>query len=117
MSKVHTRSDHTVEFKCPGCGEIHVIPHGVNGHPSWTFNGDYDKPTLYPSVLYRSGHFIKPDDCWCRYNEEHPDDQVPFQCVQCHSFVTDGKIQFLSDCSHALAGQTVDLLEWGDTDD
>jgi hypothetical protein len=27
----------------------------------------------------------------------------------CHSFVTDGRIQFLSDCTHELAGQTVDL--------
>ena len=25
------------------------------------------------------------------------------------NFVTDGKIQFLSDCHHRLAGQTVDL--------
>ena len=30
----------------------------------------------------------------------------------CHSFVTDGRIQFLADCTHALAGQTVDLPEW-----
>jgi hypothetical protein len=30
----------------------------------------------------------------------------------CHSFVTDGKIQFLSDCTHALAGQTVALPDW-----
>ena len=30
-------------------------------------------------------------------------------CKRCHSFVTDGRIQFLSDCTHALAGQTVDL--------
>jgi hypothetical protein len=27
----------------------------------------------------------------------------------CHSFVTDGRIQFLTDSNHALAGQTVDL--------
>lgn len=27
----------------------------------------------------------------------------------CHSFVTDGNIQFLSDCTHSLAGQTVPL--------
>jgi len=27
----------------------------------------------------------------------------------CHSFVRDGKIQFLSDCTHALSGQTIDL--------
>ncbi len=30
----------------------------------------------------------------------------------CHSFVTDGRIQFLSDCTHPLAGQTVDIPEW-----
>ncbi|MNJ76318.1 hypothetical protein D3C77_735750 [compost metagenome] len=30
----------------------------------------------------------------------------------CHSFVTDGRSQYLTDCTHALAGQTVDLPEW-----
>lgn len=29
----------------------------------------------------------------------------------CHSFVRDGRIEFLSDCTHALAGQTVELSE------
>lgn len=27
----------------------------------------------------------------------------------CHSFVTDGRIQFLTDSWHSLKGQTVDL--------
>ena len=27
----------------------------------------------------------------------------------CHSFVREGKIEFLGDCTHALKGQTVDL--------
>ena len=30
----------------------------------------------------------------------------------CHSFVRDGRIEFLSDCTHELAGQTVELEEW-----
>lgn len=30
----------------------------------------------------------------------------------CHSFVTDGFIQFLADCKHAMAGQTVPLPAW-----
>jgi len=30
----------------------------------------------------------------------------------CHSFVTDGRIQFLTDCTHALAGQTVDIPDF-----
>ncbi len=33
---------------------------------------------------------------------------------RCHSFVTDGKIAFGEDCSHALKGKTVDLPDWED---
>lgn len=32
----------------------------------------------------------------------------------CHSFVIDGRIQFLGNCMHKLAGQTVDLPDWED---
>jgi hypothetical protein len=38
-------------------------------------------------------------------------DGKPIYTPRCHSFVTDGRIQFLSDSTHALAGQTVDLPE------
>jgi hypothetical protein len=30
----------------------------------------------------------------------------------CHSFVVDGRMQFLSDCTHVMAGQTVDIPVW-----
>lgn len=33
----------------------------------------------------------------------------------CHSYVTNGRIQYLGDCTHELAGQTVDLPELVDT--
>lgn len=46
-----------------------------------------DKPTFTPSLLIQN------------------------PAKQCHSWVTDGKIQFLNDCAHALAGKTVDLPE------
>lgn len=59
----------------------------------------------------RSGHYRSDaTDCWCNYEERYGK-ASPFKCVQCHSFVTDGKIQFLSDCSHAKAGMTIDLPE------
>lgn len=92
-------------FECPGCGNTHYVKKG------WTWNGDVDKPTITPSILTRSGHYM-PDhegSCWCTYNAEHPEDPYPYTCFVCHSFVTDGKIQFLDDCTHSLAGQTVDL--------
>ena len=72
-------------FWCGGCSTAHQIVDGT-----WTFNGDLERPTFHPSVLVRGG----------------PDDLV------CHSFVTDGRIQYLGDSTHHLAGQTVDLPAW-----
>ncbi len=72
-------------FHCPGCG----YGHGFHV-PRWTWNGSMDKPTFTPSLL------CNPDT----------------PANRCHSFVTDGKIQFLSDCFHSLAGQTVDIPDW-----
>lgn len=106
-------------FNCPGCGEGHVIAVGDGPGPRWGFNGDYDRPTFTPSILVRSGHYLpghKPGDgCWCTYcDEDEADGEPGFSCKQCHSFVTNGQIQFLSDCSHALAGQTVPLAPMKD---
>lgn len=79
-------------FHCPGCGNSHPFEVSAPGGTGWTWNGSLDKPTFSPSLL-------------C--NADHPPSR-------CHSFVVDGKIQFLSDCHHALAGQTVDIPDWED---
>lgn len=79
-----------------------------------------NKPTFSPSVLVRNGHYLPgrisaDGSCWCTYNAEKEakgEKPAPFKCGVCHSFVTDGRIQFLGDCTHALAGQTVDLPTW-----
>ncbi|WP_366931121.1 hypothetical protein [Microbacterium sp.] len=31
--------------------------------------------------------------------------------IRCHSFVRDGRIEYLTDCTHPLAGGQVDLPE------
>ena len=72
-------------FHCPGC----KYGHGFHV-PRWTWNGSLDKPTFTPSLLC-NGHD---------------------PASRCHSFVTDGRIQFLADCWHPLAGQTVDIPDW-----
>lgn len=104
-----------VAFWCPGCLEPHVIDCGPGG---WGFNGDPLKPTFTPSVLVRSGHYAsghKPGDfCWCTHNAEHPEVAASFSCSVCHSFVTDGVIRFLGDCSHAMANKEVPLAPWGE---
>ena len=81
----------SVAFDCPGCKERHTLKVRPAPSPSWEFNGDYDRPTFRPSILVSL-----PGD-----------DEFPPEV--CHSFVTNGQIQFLSDCTHSLAGQTVDL--------
>lgn len=80
-------------FDCPGCGEPHQVP--TVGPKAWGFNGDVSRPTFSPSILVT----------WRHHDGEETHEHT------CHSFVRDGRIEFLSDCSHALAGQTVDLPE------
>lgn len=60
----------------------------------WDWNKDVDSPTIRPSILTRA-------------------DKPKGQFV-CHSWVTDGKVQFLSDSTHANAGKTLDLIDFGD---
>ena len=77
-----------VAFQCPGCGHDHRLT--VNGRrnsngASWNWNGSLDKPTFTPSL-----------------------NVVGY----CHSFITDGNIQFLTDSVHHLAGKTVDIPEY-----
>lgn len=83
-------------FFCPGCKCGHWFQVGDGPPPRWTWNGNGDKPTIQPSIL-------------AQWNEGDP----PVG-RQCHSYVTDGRIQFLSDCTHELAGQTVDLPNFDD---
>jgi Family of unknown function (DUF6527) len=109
MAKVKQLSDGTLLYRCP-CGDTHAI----NAN-RWAFNGDIERPTFSPSVLVTTGHFVPKErsdgSCWCTYNAEHPGELV-FGCYLCHSFVRDGMVQFLGDCSHALAGQVVPLGDW-----
>jgi hypothetical protein len=79
---------------CPGCDHAAAIPvAGEDGTlpaegPHWTWNGDLVRPTFQPSIL------------------QHESGSIP--C--CHSYVTDGQWQFLGDCTHQLAGQTVGMV-------
>lgn len=99
-------------FLCPGCNQRHQVT--TDPTTGWQFNGNVDSPTFSPSVLVRRGHYARtppiPGNCACDYQQRHPDEE-PWQwpCGLCHSFVRDGMIQFLPDCTHALAGQTVPL--------
>lgn len=95
-------------FRCPGCDELHVVQHGAGDGPRWGYNGNPDAPTFTPSILVR-GTVPITDDQRDRIMAGEKIEPVPRVC---HSFVTDGRIQFLGDCTHGLAGQTVELPDF-----
>jgi hypothetical protein len=82
-------------YWCPGCDALHAVSinPGKNGSGAgWDFSGTLECPTYAPSQLttWRQG-------------------DMQYEC-RCHTFIRDGKIQFLSDCTHASKGQTVPMV-------
>jgi len=94
-------------FCCPGCDD----PHGIafDGSRGFTWNGSLEAPTVSPSILVKATMYGPDRLSFSKYDGPFPCEGTPGVC---HSFVRDGRIEFLSDCTHALAGQTVDLPEW-----
>ena len=85
-------------WRCPGCNRGHAIQVGDGPGPRWSWNADAERPTFTPSVLVSypgadAGQGGAPPRI-------------------CHSFVVDGAMQFLSDCTHSMAGQTVPIPDW-----
>lgn len=77
---------------CPACGFGHLFD------KRWTFNGNQDKPTFTPSMLTNAS-----------FTEE---ERKKYNLFRCHSYVTDGRIRFLDDCTHEMRGKTVDLEDF-----
>jgi len=83
MTKL-TKCEDSLMFFCPGCGSYHSFR-----VPQWKWDGDMEKPTFSPSLLINKN--------------------IPAQ--RCHLFIENGKLRFLEDCFHHLAGQTIDMEE------
>lgn len=95
-------------FKCPGCKHTHMVSTvAYDNHPTWGFNGNVDSPTFTPSILSQYRH----PEGYSNANPAPMGYDGPYVTDICHSFVTDGSIQFLNDCTHELAGQTVPLAD------
>jgi hypothetical protein len=60
---------------------------GTAAKVAWDWNGSTSAPTLTPSIL------------------KHTPGK------RCHSFVRNGVVEFLADCEHELAGQSVKMLQ------
>lgn len=58
---------------------------------SWNYNEDDERPTVSPSILNTTREGFRN-----------------------HVFIRDGKITYLSDCTHEMAGCTVDMVDFPD---
>lgn len=94
MAKLIKRVVEYYMFYCSGCKYQHTYSVFEDGS-QWKFNGDMGKASFIPSLLNR---II---------------DQEGNETSRCHLFVTDGQIIYCADCTHELAGQTIELSELG----
>lgn len=105
-----------VLFHCPGCDRTHGVstdpikPNQVTGG-RWSWNRSVDAPTFAPSILVNPHATVSVDipdglsgQALVEFLFEHR-----VMTPRCHSIVRAGRIEFQPDCTHALAGQTVDL--------
>jgi len=95
-----------LHFWCPGCDERHQI---VTGRPDpgirWDWDGSLEAPTISPSLLVTGKQW--PEE----FSFHKPSHHVaPGEPIVCHSFIRAGQIEYLSDSTHNLAGQTVPML-------
>jgi len=108
-SKLRALEGDRIAFFCPGCNEAHQI--SVRPGTGWQYDGNAEQPTFSPSVLVSGLLRGKlPDGTWDG-TWVLDENNNPVTAL-CHSFVKAGQIQFLQDCTHALAGQTVALPDW-----
>lgn len=76
-------------FWCQGCEETHgfYVKQAGPHEAVWSYNHDPDNPSVSPSIVTTGG-----------------------KVKHCHLFLRNGRIEYLGDCKHALAGTTVDLI-------
>jgi hypothetical protein len=100
MAKLRRQQGGRIAFLCPGCGECHSVP--VEGPQAWQWNGSLECATLAPSLLVTYPANPNALEEFKEWRTER----------RCHSFVRNGQIQFLTDSTHKLAGQTVPIPNW-----
>lgn len=88
----------TINHWCPACGEVHgfAVDAPFSNGAKWSFDGNIEAPTFAPSMNITNGPFPVGSS-------------RAGKTEVCHYFLREGKIQYLGDCTHELAGQTVPL--------
>ena len=112
MAKLHLNVNNEIEttyvFVCLACGNCHWI-RTKGKQPIWTLTGlENNEPTISQSILVRGTVPITDEEA---DRIMHGEKIIPKPLV-CHSFVRNGKIEYLSDCSHGYAGKSIELPDF-----
>lgn len=90
-------------YWCPGCDALHgiaILPDRQDNGAGWSFSGTLECPTYSPSQLTKT--------------KLMRDDTGKEKEFVCHTFIRNGQIEFLNDCTHELKGKTVPLPQLPD---
>ena len=111
LSKIlRSQAGERVAFWCPGCDEAHAVTVTPGG---WQFDGNNERPTFAPSILVTGFKLSAEGEAMIERGERIGEgSRYPGADMRCHSFVREGLIEFLSDCTHELAGKTVPIPPW-----
>lgn len=94
----YTKVPSTLYFMCPGCREFHSIHtdrEDING-ARHILTGTLERPTVSSMISRQIEKFNTSKHA---ANHEY----------RCNSFILDGNIRFLENCTHSLAGKVVEL--------
>ena len=83
MMKIYSRKDVHL-FYCPACKRIHSF------NDSWMYNKNAIKPTVTPSLKVTG--------------KDENNNWEPFVC---HSYISDGNILYLADCTHDYKNRSI----------
>lgn len=82
-----------IVFFCPACKTTHSINTNPKNGPVWQYSNNKNTgATILPSIK-----------CTVDY---------PRYTSVCHFYITNNHFRYLNDCTHQLAGQTVEIPNW-----
>lgn len=90
VGKLRKQGNGHFHFWCPACESAHWFRTGYAAGPNWQFDGNFDKPTVTPSIN------VGP------YTPE----------ARCHSFMTAGVLHYQVDCWHEYKGLSLPMVDW-----
>ena len=94
MAALRPERNGIVMHWCYGCKTPHPIWVNTECGPRWSFNGDIELPTFSPAISHRRFNEVTDKEFICSYT------------------ILDGKITYLKECTHSMAGKTLELPDF-----